>query len=270
MNAPPNDQTSPLMAHPEPTLQITAPLPPPPAFQGAAPDVLDSRLAKTLIGLFMVATLSLLTWWLLPLLTQFWQLCLDHLTAPLGLGGSTAQPATRIPAWLHLSELAIAAPVPVPGMNELGIQLLLATCSGLLAGLLRAPLRSSLRLLAGLHIVLALLCAAIPGSPPYSIEQHTRCLSLFSQALLLITPATMAFSHYIVEYDLERRMLATFLVALYLVLTLPVKLTVHALLIQAASGLTEPTLFLVFGPALDIFMVTAIYAWAVTWRHNPA
>ena len=37
---------------------------------------------------------------------------------------------------------------------------------------------------------------------------------------------------------------------------------------QAASGLAMPTLFLICGPAFDILAVTAIYAWAVTWRHG--
>ena len=249
------------------TMPVTATGPTIPRQQLANP-MLQGRTAQTLIALAMTVTLSALIWWCLPVIEEFWQTLLDHLIPALNISdiGVTAQPVQ--PAWAHLHGLAVTAPLQAPRMDLLGLHVLGALSLALFATWLRPPFRNCLRLLAALHLALALACVSLPGGAPYSVEEHTRYLSLSTEALLLALPTVMAFTHYIIEYNQERRILGTLLIALYLILTLPLKLTIHAILIKTGSGLAEPTLFLVFGPALDIFMVTAIYAWVVTWRHN--
>jgi hypothetical protein len=267
MNVQPSETERPTLKHADPTVQVIAVTPGPQRGVWTR-QMLQGRAAQTLTAILMASTLSALLWWCLPAIEQFWQTLLTSLLGMLAMEGMSVSQSAVSPAWMHLGALAVTAPIPVPGMNILGIHVLGALCLVLIAGWLRPPFRSSLRLFATLHVMLALACVSLPGGARYSIEDHTRCLTLFTEALLLALPVVMAFTHYIIEYNLERRVVGTTLIAGYLVLTLPLKLVAHALLIRAGTGLAEPTLFLVFGPALDIFMVTAIYAWIVTWRHH--
>lgn len=267
MNVPHSKTESATMKTAAPTVPVTATGTILQSQQAARP-LLQGRAAQTLTAFIMAGALSGLVWWCLPVIEEFWQELLGHLLEALARDGVGMIAHPMLPAWAHLNGLAVTATLQPPAMDILGYHMLGALCLALFASWLRAPFRNCLRLLAALHMLLALACVALPGGAPYSVEEHTRCLSLSTEALLLALPVVMACTHYIIEYNLERRVLGTLLVALYLILTLPLKLAVHALLIQTAGGLAEPTLFLVFGPALDIFMVTAIYAWVVTWRHN--
>ncbi|MBS1208959.1 MAG: putative rane protein [Proteobacteria bacterium] len=255
----------------EPTIQViaTTTAPPPRSLFQRYRHLLQGRIAQFVLALVIAGGLSFLFWRILPLLYRFW----DHsLTALLGaLPLADAQLVTiniTIPAWSDLETAAIGLPLAPPDLAMLSIHLGAAACLYLCAGKLHAPFRSPLRLLAVFHALCVLGSFALPEGGLYSIEEHTRSLSIFSQGLLLFLPAVMALTHFIVERSNERRILATVLIAAYLIVTLPVKLAAHALLIQTASSLAMPTLFLVFGPAFDIFVVTALYAWAVTWRHG--
>lgn len=253
----------------EETIQVIATAAPPRSFYQRHQHLLHGRLAQFLGALLIAGSLSALLWFLLPLIQRFWHHSLGQLITSLALEDARLITSPLIvPLWSNLEAAAISLPLTPPDLADLGSHLTGAGLLYLLAGYLRAPFRSPLRLLAVFHGAGVLLSLALPDSPAYSVADHTRALSVFTQGLLLLLPAVMACTHYIVERSNERRILATLLIATYLIAALPIKLLAHALLIQAASNLAMPTLFLVFGPAFDILAVTALYAWAVTWRHG--
>ncbi|KAF7597854.1 MAG: hypothetical protein CGU28_16365 [Candidatus Dactylopiibacterium carminicum] len=138
----------------------------------------------------------------------------------------------------------------------------------LTAGFLPIPWRALLRALALLHAACLGISALMPIFP-YAVDDHTRALSALTLLMLTALPLVMAAMHYIIERSHERRLLATLMIAAWLVFSLPLKLLAHALLIQTLSPLIMPLLFIAGGPALDILVVTALYAWAVSWRHGP-
>jgi len=253
----------------EPTIQVIATAAAPRSLYQRYRHLLQGRTAQFAVALLIAGGLSIVLWQMLPLLYRFWNHSLTTLLGSLPLGNAQLVSANVIkPEWGALEITAIRLPLDPPNLAILGIHLGGATLLYLCAGKLRAPFRNPLRLLAVFHVLCVLGSLALPEGKTYSIEEHTRSLSVFTQGLLLLLPAVMATTHFIVERSNERRILATVLIATYLIVTLPVKLVAHALLIQTASGLAMPTLFLVFGPAFDIFVVTALYAWAVTWRHG--
>lgn len=257
------------MIDPDATIMVSVTAAPPRSFYQRHRHLLRGRMAQFAMALLITSGLTLLLWQLLPLIYRFWNHSLSQLLSGLAL--DDAQRVTlsiSTPAWRHLESVAISLPLAAPSLATLAAHLSGATLVYLLAAHLNAPFRAPLRLLAVFHGFTALASLALPNGAAYSIEEHTRVLNVFTQGLLLLLPVVMAFTHYIVERSNERRILATVLIASYLIAALPIKLLAHALLIQAASGLAMPTLFLVCGPAFDILAVTAIYAWAVTWRHG--
>lgn len=254
---------------PEPTIQIISSTTVPGTFYQRHRNILQGRGAQFVVATLIASGMTFLLWLWLPPLFRVWQTTLIQLAQALPLDNRLllATPA-QFPAWTHIRTLALAFPLEAPGILTLGTHLLGAVLLFAFAGNLASPFRAPLRLLACFHAVGVLACLFMRNGAAYSVEAHTGSLSLFTQCLLLTLPVVMAFTHFIVERSNERRVIATALIALYLVLTLPIKLIAHALVIQYASGLAEPTLFFIFGPALDIFVVTALYAWAISWRHG--
>lgn len=257
------------MIDPDATVMVSVTAAPPRSFYQRHRHLLQGRMAQFSMATLIASGLTLLLWRSLPLIYRFWNFSLSQLLSSLALSEAELTSTKHLlPGWSSLEAAAINLPLTAPTLATLTAHLAAAALAYLLAARLNAPFRAPLRLLAAFHGLTVLASLAHPNGAAYSIEEHTRSLNLFTQSLLLLLPVVMAFTHYIVERSNERRILATVLIAAYLIAALPIKLLAHALLIQAASGLAMPTLFLVCGPAFDILAVTAIYAWAVTWRHG--
>lgn len=232
-----------------------------------APSGLRALLAENArqIGLCVLATLFLTTALVLlvPAFSRYWahttKLLLELLDLDLQVAFShewvvyITTSSTTSPAWETIGWHALGAA---------GFILLSRI-------ILRPPFRSPFMLIGIFHLLNTGVMAIIPMAYPYTIADHTRWLSLFTVGFLLVLPCLMALTHAIIERNHERRIFATLLIASYFILTLPLKLVAHAAIIQVGSRLMTPTLFLAFGPAFDICLFTALYTYAVTWRHNP-
>lgn len=254
----------------EPSI-ATTPVPGPTAPPRSTPRLpMQGRSAQLLLSALMAAGLMLGLYLILPWCFRFWEFALTQLLTWLPLDEARLNTLNLVlPAWRELETPAIKQWLPLPDYHAWLGNLGGAAVLYMLAGLLRPTLRSALRALAIFH-ALAVLAQGLSSTFPYDVEEHTRSLSVLSIGLLLCLPLIMAATHYIVERSHERRALATLMIAAWLILSLPLKLLAHVALLKLLSPLAMPTLFLVFGPALDILVVSALYAWAVTWRHKAA
>lgn len=232
-----------------------------------APAGLRALLAENArqIGLCVLATLFLTTALVLlvPAFSRYWAHATKLLIELLGLDLQIAFSHE----WVVFITTSSA---PIPAWETFGWHALGSAGFILLSRLvLRPPFRSLFMLIGMFHLLNTGVMAILPMAYPYTIADHTRWLSLFTVGFLLVLPCLMALTHAIIERNHERRIFATLLIASYFILTLPLKLVAHAALIQMGSRLMTPTLFLAFGPAFDICLFTALYTYAVTWRHNP-
>lgn len=225
---------------------------------------LHTRKAQLLIACALTASICSVLYLSVPYCNKFWlfslQGLLNWLTTP------EVQVST-VKVWHALEAPLLSGTLPPPDYHAWIVNLAGGALLYLLAGLLSPLLRTSLRALAVFHVFGVLLQGLLI---PYTLQEHTLPLSIFNLGLLLCLPIVMAATHYIVERNLERRILATVLIAGFLIFSLPFKLAAHLSLLQFLSPLAMPSLFLVFGPALDILCVSALYAWAVTWRNKRA
>lgn len=214
--------------------------------------------------LIVTTALTIAIYALLPAIARFWTQCITLLIEWLQLNLSLPSHSGRIPA--------ITAPPPFPlQKGDYGWHIATTFTLVIAARLiLRPPFRSLIMLIGVFHLLSVTIISAIPSAYPYSIFDHTRWIATFTTALIVALPLIMAFTHAIIERNHERRVFGILLIWAYLIVSMPIKLVAHALLIQSLTHLITPTLFVIFGPALDICLLTAIYAYIVTWRHNSA
>lgn len=226
--------------------------------------VLTDNARQIATSLFITLTLSIVMAGLLPAFSRFWAFAIQQLIPWLSLEGRLANADSLIPA------IEANASLPADGHLVL-VHAATALIFMLVARLsLRPPFRTLLISIGALHLFNTAISAVFPSAFPYTLAEHTHWLALFTVGLMLALPLIMLITHAIIERSLERRIFATLLICTYFILTLPVKLVAHAALILSFGQLATPTLFLLLGPAFDIFLLTALYAFVVTWRHNPA
>lgn len=232
----------------------------PPGFRA----ILKENLRQILFCLLVTAFLTAACVLLVPLLSRFWahasRLLIQALGLPLQLGASHE--------WIIFIGAADTSPAQMSELlpwHALGA-VLFTLLSRLI---LRPPFRSFFMALGLFHLFNTGLMAVLPNAYPYSIADHTRYLSLFTLVSLALLPTVMALTHAIIERNHERRIFATVLIAAYFIVSLPLKLVAHASIIYLCGRLITPVLFIAFGPAFDIVLFTTLYAYVVTWRHNP-
>lgn len=111
---------------------------------------------------------------------------------------------------------------------------------------------------------LGVAAVTLHGGAVTSVSAHTQALSLATRVLLWLMPAILVCSLYVLEPRWSRRLLGCALVLGYLAVALPIKLVAHAWLIELATPLVMPALFLLAGPALDVAACAGILAWLLS------
>lgn len=232
---------------------------------------LQRPAGKIMTGVAMAVILCLSAWAILPQIERFWLWTTGQLLASIlpHASASLSIPEFPVPAWSHLATLSISVPEATPDYTTLMWHILGSLGVAIPACWLRAPFRATIVLLAVFHAGLCCISMLADNGQTYDIAHHTRYLSYCAEASILLLPVMMAGAHYIIENSLERRALATVLIAGYLVLAHPFRLVLHALILRNTTSLAEPTLFLMAGPAMDIVLITALYTWVTAWRHHP-
>lgn len=110
--------------------------------------------------------------------------------------------------------------------------------------------------LCAIHLF-GMVCAALGGPAQATLVDHSVALSLSTRLLLLITPL-LGSGFILLEPSWSRRVVGITVLLAYLTLAEPLKLVLHAWLIQTAGPLSMPTLFIAFGPAFDVVTLAGI------------
>lgn len=214
----------------------------------------------------VMSALTLATWLLQPAMQTFWTFALGQMGAWLG---AESPGVSLVPVfqnqWGSLLVPSLHKGFAAPEHRDWLINLGGAGVVFLLAGLLPVLSRLPLRVLSVFHAFCVLL-AGLGTQTATDIDSHATDLATLTLGLILLMPVLLALAHSIIETRLLRRVWVCTLASGYLALSLPFKLIAHMLVLKLLGPLAMPTLFLLFGPALDLLAVVAIYAWAVSWR----
>ena len=218
------------------------------------------------IGLTIVATgLWLLS---LPFLMNFWRVMLDFCGRLMGLpfGARVEQ--------YHLGPIAFDLPsIPLPSHSPNAttwwITALVTVVLFLLSYVVMRqsiPLGYALRAILFVQLSSLIYFAFWPAHYPYGLEDYMANLLMASLTFLSFVPLVLAFTYYIFDVGVIKKLFLTVLSLAHLAVLIPLQYLIHSFLIYHGSLLFMPVLYLVFGLPLDIMSLIAFYAWGMSWQ----
>jgi hypothetical protein len=201
-------------------------------------------------------------------LTAAWRALMRALGGPLGLGPEVGTVIVDL-----LPSVSVAVPTyladagwPTPGQLAGGW---LLTGALALAGVaLRGawtPVGYLLRALAILQLSAQVWFTLAAPPFPYALSVYGGGLMTTGVVILLLAPFLVGATFFVFDFPLARKLALGLLLLGHLAVLFPLQATVHVWIIQRASMLAMPVLFLVFGVLLDVFVYVALYGWAMSW-----
>lgn len=238
--------------------------------RATAHDPVTRGRRSSLGGMAIVALFTALYVGGLPWLTRAWAWALQTGVGALNLNVLVAPQDLSLPWGLPvLTRLTLVGPAAQPGLWGSLAQVAVCMLAALALRHWRrqlgpwAWLGQTLLALCGLSVV---LFAWWPQPFSQHLAQHTGDLFAFDLILLGLIPLVLGLTFFALEARWHLRLAAVTLTLGYFVLCLPIKLLAHAWLIGHLGAGAMPVLFLCLGPALDVLLFVAIYAWMASWR----
>lgn len=204
-----------------------------------------------------------LLWWGRPLLMDAWRACIlfwsDVLNLPHALS-TVLDPSAAGGERLQ----STGQDIPMPGdalmLGTLVAVVLIVAGTTFLRG--RAlPLRYPLRIMCAVQAVALAYFWFAPGRFPYGIARHSDELMRIGYLLMLATPVMLAIGYYILNERVLSKILRTTGMLLFLAIMVPHQVLAQALVLQQASALFMPLLYICFGAVFDALVFVALYSW---------
>jgi hypothetical protein len=218
--------------------------------------------------LVLPAIFSVLMFTLLDPIMSAWRDFFNFIRVPLGMPGVVA---TRI---VDIGPFAVAVPffnTPAswPTTRELQTGWLVMGVFATVGVMLRGralPFGYLLRALAIVQLSAQLWFTL--AAPPfgYTLPDYIAGLLVSGVVILLLASFLVAFTYHIFDFLLWQKLMMASLLLAHLTVLFPLQAAVHAWIIQRASLLALPVLFLVFGVLLDVFVYISLYGWGMSWR----
>lgn len=127
------------------------------------------------------------------------------------------------------------------------------------------PLAYLLRALALIHAIAIFYFSYWPQSYPYGLAGYHALMMLAGMAFIAVVPIVFGLTYYIFDVSLLKKLAVTLMTMSYLGLLIPLQYFAHVYLVHTFSLLYMPILFLMFGLMIDVFLLIAFYAWAMSW-----
>ncbi len=162
----------------------------------------------------------------------------------------------------------------VPNAEQWNTAVILTACILVISFLLPdrfTPLAYLLRALALIHAISIAFFTWWPQYYPYSLAGYHALMMLAGMAFIAIVPVVYGLTYFIFDVSLLKKLALTLITMLYLGLVIPLQYFAQLYLIHRFSLLYMPVLFLMFGLMIDVFLLIAFYAWAMSWggRFHP-
>jgi hypothetical protein len=206
---------------------------------------------------------------LLPRLGRAWLLLFLRARDFLGLAVPIGDQTLALPGGLEFTLPVVATATPLPDARTLWIAGIAAAVVFLLSFLLPerfTPLRYFLRLLVLIQAT-AIGFFALSRDPfPYRLEDHVFILLTAGLVVMGLVPLLLGLTLHVFDLALWRKLLLTVLIMVHLAVFVPLNVLVHVRLVLTATAVVMPTLFLVFGLLLDVFIFVTCYGWALSWN----
>nr|WP_311530473.1 hypothetical protein [uncultured Ralstonia sp.] len=227
--------------------------------------------APTLAGLVVVPVLfNLAVWQLRDELSAGWAAIFAFWLTKLEIAGAVVERATHPTLFeIPLPHVDVAASLPD------SVTWLVATAVTILVWLaalrLREkylPLRYFLLFVLFIQITSLLFFAVAPERFPHSASGYIDGELKTEFGFLLLLPWGHALMYYVFDFSWPRKIGLTLMTLAFVVIAVPLQLTLHVYVLARCSLLLMPLLSFVLGPTLIVFGCIALYGWAMSWRRE--
>lgn len=100
---------------------------------------------------------------------------------------------------------------------------------------------------------------------PHDIPTYTMGMLSFGVILIGMIPIVLAFTFYLFDFALWKKLAVTLLAMGHLILFFPLQYVLHVYILHH-SILFMPLLYFAFGPFLDVLIFVCFYSWAMSWK----
>ena len=206
--------------------------------------------------------------WLLGLraVCHLWLIVISYWTRALNMEGSV----TALPQhWLRILNVSLPFVSVQAGTITPAIWLgTLCVTAGVFAltflGSGHSPwvylVRALVFIQASAHIYFAVASARFP----HDIPTYTMGMLSFGILLIGMIPVVLAFTYYLFDFSLGKKLGLSLLLMGHLTLFFPLQYILHAYVLHF-SMLFMPILYFAFGPFLDVLIFVCFYSWGMSW-----
>ncbi len=128
-----------------------------------------------------------------------------------------------------------------------------------------APLAYIVRALVLIQISALVYFAFASARFPHDIPTYTMGMLSFGVILIGMIPIVLAFTYYLFDFSLWKKLSMTALLVGHLTLFFPLQYVLQVYILHG-SILFMPLLYFAFGPFLDVLIFVCLYSWAMSWK----
>jgi len=201
-------------------------------------------------------------------IARFWSVALDFLGSVLGVAQVARLVDYRLgPVEFRTPLVVVPSALPDPWLWWAGALLTAALVAvSVLLPRRFLPLAYSLRIVAFFQACSQLFFALWPGAFPYTGTGYVHTLLIAEEMLVALIPLVLAFTYYLFDFGVPRKIALTAIVLGHLLVMVPLQYAVQAFVLYHFSLLFLPLLFFVFGLPLNVLLFIALFSWGFSWR----
>ncbi|GLC97367.1 hypothetical protein Tamer19_67760 [Cupriavidus sp. TA19] len=226
---------------------------------------------STLVGILLVpVAFNLAEWGLSDRLSASWAKVLAFWLDKLHIDGTVVERTTPL-VWFDVTLPYLDVAANAPDSQTWLATFVITLAAGVLAPRINdqyLPLRYFLLFAVFIQVTALLYFAVAPQSFPYTVSGYVDNGIKTSAGFLLLLPWGHALVYYIFDFSWSKKAFLTVLSIAFVVLAVPLQMTLHVYLLSCCSLLMMPLLSFVFGPTMIVFGCIALYGWAMSWERK--
>jgi hypothetical protein len=226
-------------------------------------------LSKTDLVQTTLLTIGLCSAWVasLPWICKFWLFLFDYWTRALEMEGTvTALPQSWFKfANLSLPFVSVEAGSVSPPVWAITLLVTAVVLAATFLGEGHSPWVYLVRALVFIQASALVYFAVASARFPHDIPTYTTGMLSFGVLLIGMIPIVLAFTYYVFDFSLWKKLGVSVLLMVHLTLFFPLQYVLHVYILHY-SILYMPLLYFAFGPFLDVLIFVCFYSWAMSWQ----
>lgn len=101
---------------------------------------------------------------------------------------------------------------------------------------------------------------------PYTLADYLQTMMLTGLVIATVTPVVLGFIWHLQDVAWPKKLALAVLVQGYAVVLIPLQYALHGLILERATMLFMPLLYILLGLPIHVLALVALYAWGMSWQ----